>query len=620
MKTNSRYFQLSIVNLKLTFLCLTLIFFPLALFPQTPVVTKIKFTGNHSISSSKLQSVIQTRETLPLNEDVLNGDAIKILNFYQSKLFYLASIDSITRLFNRDSSAVDVFFFVTENRPIKVDSVAIEGVELLPQQTIYNAWSLTGQIFDPAILDENLQNFLSLYERNGFPFTKIEVTGIHLFSRGETPLMTIRISVNEGEPVIIRKITVTGQSETKETVLLRELNLKLPLSYDQKVIDDAIIRLKKLSFIQNVATPELLYLDDSSYALKIQITEGSANTIDGVAGYVPKQPGSDEKGYFTGLFNVSFQNLFGSARQLEARWQKKNRYSQDFYLAYTEPWVLNYPVNLGASLQQIVQDTIYVERTFSLDGSVLLGKNTRGLFGGKQKTIDPAGWTNSFLFNIPSATFYSGYIGFSYDTRDDRINPRSGLFYKTLLEYGKKDEILFAEIAGGTDTLHINGVPVVGNFAQQKLSTQKISIDVETYWPLTRKLVLFNGTHGYVYKTPQSVVPYSEQFLFGGLHDLRGYTEDFFNGTRIGWNNFELRWLTSRQSRIFVFWDAGYYYRKEYAPGDQTRVITEDGWPIGYGFGIRFQTRLGLFALDYGLGKGDSFNNGKVHFGIATEF
>lgn len=619
MKKLSTNFQFLSFNFQLKLLCLLFILTS-PLFSQSPVVKKINFIGNHSASSSKLQSLIRTREALPLHEDVLNDDAHRILNFYQSKLFYLASVDSIVRTFNGDSSETSVVFFITENRPIKVDSMSIEGVEFVSPKAVYDVWNLTGQTFDPVILEENLQNLLSLYERNGFPFAHIEVTGIHLYSRDETPLMRIQLAVNEGTLVTVRKITTAGQTETKEPILLRELNLQLPMRYDQKAIDDAVMRLKKLSFIQNVAEPELFYLDDSSFALKIQIAEGNANTIDGVAGYVPKQPNTDEKGYFTGLFNLSFQNLFGSARQLDVRWQKKNRYSQDFYLAYTEPWVLNYPVNLGFSIQQIVQDTTYVERSFGIDGSVLLGKNTRGLFGGKQKIIDPAGWTNSFLFNIPSATFYSGYIGFSYDTRDDRINPRSGLFYKTLLEYGKKDETFFTEISDGADTLQINGVPVVGKFVKQKLSTQKISIDVETYWPVTRRFIVFNGTHGWAYKTPQSIVPYSEQFLFGGLNDLRGYTEDFYNGTRIGWNNFELRWLTSRQSRIFIFWDAGYYYRKAYAPGDQTRVIIEDGWPMGYGFGIRFQTRLGLFALDYGLGKDDSFNNGKVHFGIATQF
>ena len=116
------------------------------------------------------------------------------------------------------------------------------------------------------------------------------------------------------------------------------------------------------------------------------------------------------------------------------------------------------------------------------------------------------------------------------------------------------------------------------------------------------------------------MVPYSEQIRFGGLKTVRGYTEDFFNGTRAGWNNFELRWLTAPRSRLFVFLDLGYYYRRAYSSDSPVRITKQDGWPLGYGFGMRFETKLGLFALDFGLGRNDSFSEGKIHFGIASEF
>ena len=45
-----------------------------------------------------------------------------------------------------------------------------------------------------------------------------------------------------------------------------------------------------------------------------------------------------------------------------------------------------------------------------------------------------------------------------------------------------------------------------------------------------------------------------------------------------------------------------------------------DGTKIGYGFGIRIETRLGLFGVDYGLGAGDSLLRGKVHVGLVNWF
>lgn len=46
--------------------------------------------------------------------------------------------------------------------------------------------------------------------------------------------------------------------------------------------------------------------------------------------------------------------------------------------------------------------------------------------------------------------------------------------------------------------------------------------------------------------------------------------------------------------------------------------------PVGFGAGITFETRLGIFSFNYALGK--QFNNpilfkeGKVHFGIVNYF
>jgi outer membrane protein insertion porin family len=36
--------------------------------------------------------------------------------------------------------------------------------------------------------------------------------------------------------------------------------------------------------------------------------------------------------------------------------------------------------------------------------------------------------------------------------------------------------------------------------------------------------------------------------------------------------------------------------------------------------GIRFETGLGILEVAYGLGKKDSFSEGKIHFGIINNF
>ena len=98
---------------------------------------------------------------------------------------------------------------------------------------------------------------------------------------------------------------------------------------------------------------------------------------------------------------------------------------------------------------------------------------------------------------------------------------------------------------------------------------------------------------------------------------LRGYTEDQFLGSRIFWSNLEYRFLLTQRSFTFLFLDTGYFYR----PEDLTRnILKTEGFRIGYGLGINLETGIGVIGVSFALGKGDSFSNGKIHFGIVNEF
>ena len=67
----------------------------------------------------------------------------------------------------------------------------------------------------------------------------------------------------------------------------------------------------------------------------------------------------------------------------------------------------------------------------------------------------------------------------------------------------------------------------------------------------------------------------------------------------------------------FVFFDTGYYLRNA-NPSYNIDQISD--FKIGYGFGINLETGLGVLGVSFALGKGDSFSEGKIHFGIINEF
>jgi outer membrane translocation and assembly module TamA len=64
-------------------------------------------------------------------------------------------------------------------------------------------------------------------------------------------------------------------------------------------------------------------------------------------------------------------------------------------------------------------------------------------------------------------------------------------------------------------------------------------------------------------------------------------------------------------SRFFLFVDGGQI---------ESKNQTIDLFRVGYGFGLRIETRLGIMGVDYGLGRGDSWMRGKVHVGLINYF
>jgi outer membrane protein insertion porin family len=132
---------------------------------------------------------------------------------------------------------------------------------------------------------------------------------------------------------------------------------------------------------------------------------------------------------------------------------------------------------------------------------------------------------------------------------------------------------------------------------------------------LFNRQVIALGLHGRELRGP--FFENSDLFRLGGTSSLRGYREEQFLGSRIGWSNFEYRLLLTRRTFAFLFFDSGYFYRK---PEPARDILKQEGFKIGYGVGLNLETGIGVLSVSYALAPGDSFTDGKIHFGIINEF
>jgi outer membrane protein assembly factor BamA len=138
---------------------------------------------------------------------------------------------------------------------------------------------------------------------------------------------------------------------------------------------------------------------------------------------------------------------------------------------------------------------------------------------------------------------------------------------------------------------------------------------IRGYIPLHKRWVVALGAEGGALFGKQHFI--NELFRFGGMNSLQGFEDLSIRASNYGIGLVELRFLVAKIAYINAFFNSAWYEQKI------TNNYVHD-FPFGFGTGIAFTTKAGLFYLSYALGKQldnpVSFKTGKIHFGLAVQF
>lgn len=577
---------------------LTILLLPAAGIAQK--ILSIEIDGAKNISKNKYLSWIKFSAGSKIFPGIEDSISCRVTDGLKSEGFYNSEIK--TNIERNDTSSAKIFVSIRENSQTIISKISFSCGAAADSVFLNQTFGeLQNQILIQTNLDYTFSEILDHFENNGFPFAKVKIESIFFFNDSSSGghFAYLFLSVSPGEKSSIDIVEVAGNTKTKDYVVTRALGISAGEEYNQELIDLIPDRLNRLKFFETVEQPEFYFNSKNEGVLKINIKEKQTNNFDGIFGYVPASS-SNDKGYFTGYININLRNLFGTGRAAAIQWQQKDRSSQEFELSYFEPWIFNYPFNIEVNLFQRKQDSTYIQRTFEgqleflatqeLSASVLI--NT-------QSTI-PSERTNKVFTVFNSSAFTSG-INFKIDTRDDVYSPKRGLYLLNTYEYTKKT---------------INGPEeYITADTETKTTFQRLELDFAFYHEIFKDQVAALGVHARELKGNN--VEISDLYYLGGTNTLRGYRENQFQGNRILWSNLEYRYLLSQRSFTFVFFDTGYFLRN----GDEANNISEiSEFKYGYGFGLNIETSLGILGVSFALGKGDSFSEGKIHFGIMNEF
>jgi outer membrane protein insertion porin family len=494
-------------------------------------------------------------------------------------------------------------FFVDPGPVWTIGRFEIEGPEFPGREHLLGTWlPREGDRFLREELAEGVGQVLRGAGETGYPFARWVAREAELEPVSAT--VTLRARLLPGNRAWIGPVTSDLPTGRSADFLARAAGIRTGEQFRQSELDRAVQRLLARDLYTTVGTPAV-YLTSAADTVGIHfpvVPRRKTNRLQVVLG-LSRNP-EDGTSNLSGEVDLNLPDMAGTGRGLRVGWRDDGFNTSRFGFSYLEPLIFGTPLDMGLGLDNEVDRDSYTR--FRLDNIwrlpvVALWGIEVGL--GWDRATYPEGTVES-----TSRTRARGAVS---HRRGDRT--RSGW------------EGLFAiETAWRSSTLRPADDPEAVTSSQlAEAVTQRIfEGDSSGELMLSGTLSLFARASFRQLTGGDPIVPLAEQFRFGGAASLRGYREDEFHGSLAAWGGVEARIGRPLGSRLYTFYDLGYFEFKTVDPLDPTGqdLLKVQGWPKGYGLGLLARTRAGDISLAVGFPGTVDFDQAKLHVTLLESF
>lgn len=577
----------------------------------TYLIRQITFEGNDFLNRKALAQHIGVGAGQPYDKGEILEGLNRITEEYRKNGFISVVLRPEVAVISADQVRIRVH--IEEGKRVLTGEITIDGVQLFSVRELRRELRLRkGAPFSHTALERGIARILALYSERGYP--KVEIQPVDFRLSPEEDFVDFHLQVDEGNLTRIGGVKLTGLKKTKADVVSRELPIQSGDVFNQRKIDQSFHRLVNLGYFYEV-NPNVLEPGNApdEVIFNALVTEARTGRFSGVIGYAPPTSGLVNAPQLTGVIEASESNLLGTGRQANFFW--KSGLISTLQVGYEEPWPFGKPLKIGVEYSRLTQRNQFTDAESKEQSTrFIVGTRFRSLFEGSlalsYKRIELPTIAAPFTSLDATDPFFRG--GSQRQPRDITDSDGAGAF---IGENGVKYGITLS-LARDSRDYFLNPTRgrrdhIAFEFARGDFKLRKLWLDFQQYFPTWRKQVIAIGVHGAA--AWGANIPPTELFYLGGANTLRGYDEDWFSGPRRVHGNFEYRFLTGRTSQIFAFVDLG----SVTAIDQPTRL---DPLRVGYGFGMRLESKGGALRMDYGLAEGSSALQGKIHVNLGTTF
>ena len=583
-------------------------------------VTKITITGNEHLKTPKIIKILGTKPAWLFNpgifkEDVLDEDVEKIKALYDD-IGYLDTEVAPKLDYSPDGTQMYVTFDIKEGRQYLVGKVDIRGNLILTEKEIRSKLKMkSGKSFSRRELREDMLAIRDLYYMYGYMDAAIDIDQNIEPSTGS---MDITYTIDPKEIVYVGKVIIQGNTKTREIIVRRELRIYPGDKFNGNKIKRSKERLYNLGLFEDISFDTEPTAMPQVHNLVVNVKETKTGEFSFGGGY-------SSVDQFLGFAEISqknfdilnFPSFTGGGQQLVIR-AEIGMVRQNYNVGWVDPWIFGWPYLFGFDVYRTSHtretDVGWAYDETRTGGDVKLGKELTEYMRADVfyrleniKIGAVPDYASSDFRNEEGTNYISSISGtLTQDTRDNIYNPGRGYIVSGTIED-----------AGG----------VFGGDKDFVKGTATAALYYTFFEKFTMEL---KGRAGW--SSPygdSSSVPIYERFFAGGANTIRGYKEravgprdtgsdEPIGGEALLVGNAEVTFpIYEKILKGAVFYDVGNVWAKS------KDFMVAGEYKSGVGVGVRVNTPVGPFRLDYGYPIVKNHNDeqtGEFYFSISRGF
>lgn len=581
-------------------------------------VKKITFLGNNEILDEELKNFMQTREESYFSflsgsgnfkEINFQTDIERLKYFYKTRGYLQVNVQNPEVTASEDKKWIFITIRLNEGPQFSVNEILFNGELLFTEEEMAEKLKLkSNDIYNEENLRLDIQTLTEMYQDKGYAFANVLRT-LEVVP-GENKVDVI-FSFEKGVIAYFGKITMKGNTKTRDKVIRRELRIQEGEMYSGSKLRISKDNVNRLGFFQ----PESVVFNtitrrgtDNTLDVEISIKERPTGQISLGAGY-----STATKGFVQA--SVAQNNFRGLGQNINLNLSYSDR-QQIYNLGFTEPYLFDTRWTAGADYYQTVS---YFIRSFSYKkhgGDVRVGhpifEYTRLFLTYRYEDNEVRDVINEGIDpNVENGSSSSLQASIIRDKRNNMFEPTNGYYTSASLEYTG---------LGGT------------------MRWMKSELEGRYYKPIIGDLVLRTRfTAAQLFKTTERAIPRVEKFSMGGARNMRGFNIEDIGPRRLALNTqtekqeiFNFGGLSSLLGTLelehplikeaglkwVVFFDAGNVWEDR---------IGEDGnfaLRSDYGFGFRWFSPIGVLRFEFGfpINPREEEASNQFHFDIGQLF